>query len=88
MKMSLPHNIINYRALARPQEPLQQKLFEDNGESRKMFLALRRHMVNNLYKSYERIPMCHLKTQCIPLLDDVFWEGQKHSCTIINRLAL
>ena len=54
----------------------------------KRFLALRRHMVSNPYKSYKGIARYHSKIPRTPLFDNVFWDGQKHSLTNINRLAL
>ena len=42
----------------------------------KRFLALRRHMVSNLYKSYKGIARYHSKIPRTPLFDDVFWDGQ------------
>jgi hypothetical protein len=49
----------------------------------KRFLALRRHMVNNLYKNYKGIAMYYLKIPRAPLFGNVFREGQKHSFTIM-----
>ena len=41
----------------------------------KRFLALRRHMVSNLYKSYKGIARYHSKIPRTPLFDNVFCFG-------------